>query len=639
MIVATLMADDVNSWQLGPDAVWRRTEEIQGQPGTVDTFAVMKEAAHQACRHDAASSTARPPSPADPWTREHDQAQRPVEVELKYRVVVRCRRRATAQRRRSSARFAVDGPVRTRGVRGPLRRHEGRCPWARGVRRPTATRTRLDDRQRQVAVARRRARCSVESEIEGPADRSLSPAEWPTSAARSFILEHCGDAPLLEVVTVRQTRRKRPLPRRRHGHRAQPRRRRGHRADAARRPVHRARVRADDGGRRSRSSRSGANLTAIRDLAPSRTSKFQAALAASKRKRGGRGHAGRDAAAGLVEDGATGGTTEADRNGDEARASSTADAGADTNAAANAEGPADGDGERRRAGDGETAVADDRGESGDTADRDATGAEAGADHAPATETSPDARAVASDGGDASTDAAAAASAGLTVGKTPGVTTDDVVAEAGRKVLRFHLARLIAREAGTRSGDDPEELHSMRVATRRMRAAWRVFGDGFRQDGTRRFRNRLRDVARKLGAVRDIDVLILALEEYRAALPDGGAEGARTAARRLARRTRRGPRRPGARTGLRRVSPVRRRLPRVRPHARGGLPQRLPDPAEPRARHRRIADLAGLRAGRRIRTGPALGRRADAPPAADRRQVAALHARVRGAKASAPTPSC
>ena len=28
------------------------------------------------------------------------------------------------------------------------------------------------------------------------------------------------------------------------------------------------------------------------------------------------------------------------------------------------------------------------------------------------------------------------------------------------------------EAGTRSGEDPEDLHKMRVATRRMRAAWR-----------------------------------------------------------------------------------------------------------------------------------------------------------------------
>ncbi len=100
-----------------------------------------------------------------------------------------------------------------------------------------------------------------------------------------------------------------------------------------------------------------------------------------------------------------------------------------------------------------------------------------------------------------------------------MTGDDVVAEAGRKVLRFHLARLIAREAGTRTGHDPEELHAMRVATRRMRAAWRVFGDGFRPESTRKYRTRLRDVAAKLGAVRDLDVLVMSLEQYRADLPE------------------------------------------------------------------------------------------------------------------------
>jgi CHAD domain-containing protein len=106
--------------------------------------------------------------------------------------------------------------------------------------------------------------------------------------------------------------------------------------------------------------------------------------------------------------------------------------------------------------------------------------------------------------------------GLVVGKTPGVLVSDNVAEAGRKVLRFHLARMIAREPGTREGTDPEELHGMRVATRRMRAAWRVFGDGFRPDRTRRHRKRLREVAARLGAVRDIDVLLTEADTYLAA---------------------------------------------------------------------------------------------------------------------------
>ncbi len=102
---------------------------------------------------------------------------------------------------------------------------------------------------------------------------------------------------------------------------------------------------------------------------------------------------------------------------------------------------------------------------------------------------------------------------LTAGKTPGVLADDHLAEAGRKVLRFHLARMFAREAGTREGHEAEELHAMRVATRRQRAAWRVFGPAFDERRTRRHRQRLRDVAADLGAVRDLDVLIEAAEAY------------------------------------------------------------------------------------------------------------------------------
>jgi CHAD domain-containing protein len=78
--------------------------------------------------------------------------------------------------------------------------------------------------------------------------------------------------------------------------------------------------------------------------------------------------------------------------------------------------------------------------------------------------------------------------------------------------------MIAREAGTRTGEDPEDLHSMRVATRRQRAAWRIFGEAFRNGRTKAHRRRLREVAGRLGAVRDLDVLIEAIDVYRADLP-------------------------------------------------------------------------------------------------------------------------
>jgi len=54
-IIRVMLSDDRRSWQLGSDAVWRRTEDIQGRPGTIDTFEVMKEEAL------AASSAATTP--------------------------------------------------------------------------------------------------------------------------------------------------------------------------------------------------------------------------------------------------------------------------------------------------------------------------------------------------------------------------------------------------------------------------------------------------------------------------------------------------------------------------------------------------------------------------------------------------
>jgi polyphosphate kinase len=44
-IIEVMLADDRRSWQLGPDAVWRRTEAINGVPGTIDTHAELKSRA------------------------------------------------------------------------------------------------------------------------------------------------------------------------------------------------------------------------------------------------------------------------------------------------------------------------------------------------------------------------------------------------------------------------------------------------------------------------------------------------------------------------------------------------------------------------------------------------------------------
>ena len=101
---------------------------------------------------------------------------------------------------------------------------------------------------------------------------------------------------------------------------------------------------------------------------------------------------------------------------------------------------------------------------------------------------------------------------LDTARTQAVRGEDRWPEAGRKVLRLHFARMLARVPGAIAGDDPEDVHAMRVASRRMRAAWRVYGDGFDRDATRRYRDHLRDVGGHLGAVRDRDVLIGILDD-------------------------------------------------------------------------------------------------------------------------------
>jgi len=106
-----------------------------------------------------------------------------------------------------------------------------------------------------------------------------------------------------------------------------------------------------------------------------------------------------------------------------------------------------------------------------------------------------------------------------VRKSTGIKADDSMAEAGRKIFRFHFARMIAHEEGTRKGDDIEELHDMRVSTRRMRAAFEVFSPYFRPKVVKAHLKGLRATGRALGRVRDLDVFMEKAQHYLESLPE------------------------------------------------------------------------------------------------------------------------
>lgn len=101
---------------------------------------------------------------------------------------------------------------------------------------------------------------------------------------------------------------------------------------------------------------------------------------------------------------------------------------------------------------------------------------------------------------------------------PGLTADDSMAEAARKTFYFHFQRMLYHEPGTRLGEDIEELHDMRVATRRMRAALNVFGDYVDLEQMSPFIKGLRRTGRTLGAVRDLDVFWEKTQRYLDSLP-------------------------------------------------------------------------------------------------------------------------
>lgn len=105
-----------------------------------------------------------------------------------------------------------------------------------------------------------------------------------------------------------------------------------------------------------------------------------------------------------------------------------------------------------------------------------------------------------------------------VRKNPGIKPDDSMTEAGRKILRYHFAHMLNHEKGTRLGTDIEELHDMRVATRRLRAAFDIFRPYFRPKVIKHHLKGLRATGRALGRVRDLDVFIEKASHYLETLP-------------------------------------------------------------------------------------------------------------------------
>jgi len=97
--------------------------------------------------------------------------------------------------------------------------------------------------------------------------------------------------------------------------------------------------------------------------------------------------------------------------------------------------------------------------------------------------------------------------------------DMPLTEAGRAIMLKQLDKLQDNSQKAREGD-PEGVHDMRVATRRLRAGLKVLEETvYNQSEVANFRRKLRGLANALGETRDADVFLAHLDQYKAKLTE------------------------------------------------------------------------------------------------------------------------
>jgi CHAD domain-containing protein len=108
-------------------------------------------------------------------------------------------------------------------------------------------------------------------------------------------------------------------------------------------------------------------------------------------------------------------------------------------------------------------------------------------------------------------------AASTIDSAMAVDASMTVVEVAVVNLRRYLAAWNLHEPGARLGEDPEELHDLRVAGRRLDAILRQFRS-FLPSEFLKVRRTLKTVLSALGRARDLDVALIELQDFSRKLP-------------------------------------------------------------------------------------------------------------------------
>lgn len=103
-------------------------------------------------------------------------------------------------------------------------------------------------------------------------------------------------------------------------------------------------------------------------------------------------------------------------------------------------------------------------------------------------------------------------------RVKGINCDSVASIGMKLVLVTRFEELYGFQETALDWSDPEGVHAMRVASRRLRSALRDFMPYLRKRSLTSVQKRLKNLAGALGEVRDHDVAIMALEEIEKRAP-------------------------------------------------------------------------------------------------------------------------
>ena len=93
-------------------------------------------------------------------------------------------------------------------------------------------------------------------------------------------------------------------------------------------------------------------------------------------------------------------------------------------------------------------------------------------------------------------------------RVEGIAPDETLEVCARQIIVSYFHEMMSYTEGAKAGTDIEYVHEMRVTSRRLRAAMDNFADCFPKKAFKKHYKRIKALTQTMGAVRDLDVLIV-----------------------------------------------------------------------------------------------------------------------------------